>query len=286
MVEEGAPGVPSIKPLASWKTWWGGTTVAYDVAKSIQKHIDPSQVPGKGCLVKLKTPGKVTAPDLQDPHTARVVEGMLQSYPSEKDPSGYCLGDAVLHLNINMANVILGPERTNPVCEKGRRDAALVQGTLLKKLLSYVRSSSARHEKGRSPTTTFLKELALLKGRPSRGKSSSPASTCSTRSAATLILGEDPSSDGSPFGSVVEILGVKEVTKCFVSVWKTRQDIGQQKPMLKSISSLGEALLHTWLSLIRTKCQPPLTTVLRTVRQLDEMDVIGQTLVLLGWLGV
>ena len=166
---------------------------------------DPTRLPGNGKLIQLKVAAKVTPADLDDSHTSKIVEALLEAYPAEKEPSGYCLGDAVMCLNSLMGDSLLGPMKANPVDEKVRRDSALKEGTILKLLLSYVRNSSARTHKGRTESVTFLKELALSKGRPdrkSKGKPGSPscASTSSTTSAVTLLLDGRPITalDGSP----------------------------------------------------------------------------------------
>lgn len=157
----------------------------------------PSYLAG-GKVVAFKVDGKVTGCDLDDHHTAKVVEGVVLAFPVDRDPSAYLLGDSLLHLNTMMGDVIFGPCRPNPMDEKSRRDTILKEGTKLKQLLSYVRAATGRTERGRSPTMTFLKELVLSRGRPSkRSQSKSPASSCSTMSAKTLILGEESSASSS-----------------------------------------------------------------------------------------
>ena len=189
-----------IKPLASWKTWWGGSSTAQEIACSLHHTIDPTKLPGDGKVVDLKCSSKVGQEDLSDFHTSKVVEGLLSSYPGSKEPSAYLLGDACLVLNSMMGNCLFGPQRANPMDEKARRTKALKQGAYLKMLLSYARSSSGRSPKGRCQTVTYLKELALSQGRPERkGKGTrssastcaSPASTSSTMSARTLVMGVD-----------------------------------------------------------------------------------------------
>ena len=209
---------PTFKSLASWKSWWHGGETAKSIAESILKHVDPEKVPGDGKLVLLQGGGKVTEADLKDPHTSKVIEGLLQSYPSSKDPSGYLLGDSVLLLNTMLGHTILGTAKANPVDEKSRRDQALKQGHYLKMLLSYVRTASGRCDKGWTPEVTYLKELAIAKGRPERrgkGSQSSPSvtsvaptsPTSSTRSAVTIGLDGNPlSSYSSPPISACTIL--------------------------------------------------------------------------------
>ena len=194
----GANDMP-IKPLASWKTWWCPSN-ARDIACSLHQTIDPTKLPGDGKVVELKCNSKVCEEDLNDFHTSKVVEGLLNAYPGSKEPSAYLLGDTCVFLNDMMGNCIFGPAKANPVDERARRTKALKEGTYLKMLLSYARASSGRSSKGRSQTVTYLKELALSKGRPERkGKGSrssdstcaSPASTTSTMSAQTLVMGVD-----------------------------------------------------------------------------------------------
>lgn len=192
----GEKGTVPFKSLAPWKTWWGSTPVAHDLACSVKECIDPTKIPGGGVFLSFNVSGKVTVPDLQDGHSARVLEGILRSYPAEKDPSAYLLGDSLLHLNDMLGGCIFGPHAPNPINEKCRREKILKEGTKMKQLLSYVRASSGRTDKGRSATVTFLKELALSRGRPKRSKSASP-STCSTLSATTMVLGEEPTSSSS-----------------------------------------------------------------------------------------
>lgn len=198
------------KPLAQWRTWWSGTDWPHKIATRLHSTIDPTKMPGSGQVVELHVKGKVTQADLCDDHTGKVVEGLLESYPPNKDPSGYLLGDACLCLNAMMGHSIFGPAKPNPIDEKYRRDAALKQGTMMKMLLAYVRASSGRTPQGRSATVTYLKELALSKGRPGRKKSrgsKSPSSSCSTMSAATLELGECTSKHRSRCSSTTETLG-------------------------------------------------------------------------------
>ena len=111
-----------------------------------------------------------------------------------------------------MGHSIFGHAKPNPIDEKHRRDGALKQGTIMKLLLAYVRASSGRTPQGRSATVTYLKELALSKGRPGRktsrdSKSPSSLSSCSTMSAATLELGECTAKHRSRSSSSTETLG-------------------------------------------------------------------------------
>lgn len=185
-----------IKPLASWKTWWSPDDVE-KMAACVIHHIDPTKLPDRK-LVSLSVPTKVSVEDLEDSHNSRVLEALVNAYPAQKEPSAYCLGDVVMRVNYKLGGTILGNQKVNPVEEKARRNEALKQGGSLKMLLAYIRGSSGRCQKGRSPTVTFLKELTRTKGRPTRKSpgSNSPApsvcSTASTSSAVTLLL------DGRP----------------------------------------------------------------------------------------
>lgn len=170
------------------------------IADSLHQHIDPTKLPGGGKLVELSCSTKVTHADLDDCTNNKVVEALICAYPFNKDASAYLLGDAVLLLNDKLGGAILGNQKANPLEEKSRRAAALKQGTLMKKLLSYARFVAWRNDKGRSAATTYLKELIIAQGRPerkSRGSmSSSPCpsttSASSGKSAVTLLL------DGRP----------------------------------------------------------------------------------------
>ena len=169
-----ATGLP-FKSLASWKSWWSGKTIASDIAKSLCHHMDPTNIAGNGRMIHLTTPGK---PCAQDALThAKICEALLHAYPAEHDPSGYLLGDAVLHLDEMLGHTILGKPSANPMKESTRRDNALKDGTNLKLLLSYIRNSSGRHDKGRHAEITYLKELASSKHKPKRRSSGSQGST-------------------------------------------------------------------------------------------------------------
>lgn len=198
----------SIKPLASWKTWWASTNVVAEIATALHSTLDPTKFPGGGKLVELKSPGKVSPADLGDCHTSRVIQVLLCSFPASKEASAYLLGDVVMKLNSLMGDSLFGSQKANPVEEVARRDLALKQGGYLKLLLSYVRNSSGRTNRGRTANVTFLKELALSQGRPNRksgGKQgSSPGSDCSTASSVTLLLDGRPITalDSPPSSSV------------------------------------------------------------------------------------
>ena len=84
------------KALAQWKAWWSGSDWPQKIATSLYSTIDPTKMPGSGQVVELHAKGKVTQADLCDEHTGKVVEGLLESNPPTKDPSGYLLGDACL----------------------------------------------------------------------------------------------------------------------------------------------------------------------------------------------
>ena len=201
----------SFRSTASWKSWWTGKPIAKEIAESIYKHIDPTKCAGNGRLVTLAVAGKVTLADVQDEFKAKLTEGILLVYPPNKDASAYLLADAVLHLDILMGHSILGFPSANPMVESSRRDRALKDGTNLKWLLSYIRNSSGRHEKGRDATVTYLKELAASIHKPKRvSRSGSQASMSpvspSTSSVATTIgldgesLYADTGSNPSPSG--------------------------------------------------------------------------------------
>lgn len=177
-----------LKPLASWKTWWSQDDVA-KMAACLVCLMDPTKLPHQK-LVALGVSNKVTSEDLENPHTAKVVEGLVECYPPDKEPSAYLLGDVVLQVNHQLGGTILGHQKVNPVDEKARRNEALKQGGVLKMLLSYIRASTGRCGKGRSATVTYLKELTRSKGRPSRknpGSCSPAPSTCSTASASSAV---------------------------------------------------------------------------------------------------
>ncbi|CAL1166175.1 unnamed protein product [Cladocopium goreaui] len=76
-----------------------------------------------------------------------------------------------------LGHTILGKPSANPMKENTRRDNALKDGTNLKLLLSYIRNSSGRHDKGRHAEITYLKELASSKHKPKRRSSGSQGST-------------------------------------------------------------------------------------------------------------
>lgn len=192
-----------IKSLAKWKCWWTGSSLAGEIAAAIQKNIDVSKLPGGGKLVKLQYGNKVVQADLQNSFNNKVMEAVVDSYPTDRDPSAYLLGDAVLHLNSSLQGVIFGLQKPNPVDEDARRKVALKQGAYLKMMLSYLRTIAGRANSGRCPQVTYLKELALakgLRGGGGRGKGSpdaspapSSASSCSSRlSTATTILDGNP----------------------------------------------------------------------------------------------
>ena len=159
------------KPLASWKTWWS-PELPRNIAQSILDNIDVRKLPRDGLLL---TKDSFRSEDLKDCHTAAVVEGLLLAYPKERHPSAYLLGDAVLELNTLMNQSLLGPQHANPVKENSRRDDALGEGAKLKKLLSFVRNSSLKHDVGKTATATYLKQLA--NSRVVRGKDRSVSSS-------------------------------------------------------------------------------------------------------------
>lgn len=181
-------GEDTFKSLASWKCWWHEGSTALHVAEALVKNVDPKELP-RGSLVELKNNKKVSEEDFHKSVNCKIMEGLLSAYPSEKDPSAYLLGDAVLRVDQSRGHVILGKPALNPMVEKTRCDSALKEGQKLKLLLSYIRNSSGRHEKGRKPEVTFLKEMVLSRPRPrQKSRSFSPSPTASTRSDATTLM--------------------------------------------------------------------------------------------------
>ena len=263
----------TIKPLASWKTWWTSTNVVGEIASALHSTLDPTKFPGGGKLVELKSPPKVSPADLDDCHTSRVVEVLLVSFPASKEASAYLLGDVVMKLNSLMGNSILGPQKANPLEEASRRDLALKQGGYLKLLLSYVRNSSSRTNRGRTPSVTFLKELALSQGRPNRksGKLGSPSgSDCSTASAETLLLDGRPISalDPSPPSSSRGILDTKK-SFVYLSTGLVRGIIHHR--FQEDASYFLNFKPISWPCHLRT-----------TATKDEELDVVSKTLMLLG----
>ena len=174
----------SSKPLASWKTWWG-PELPCEIAKVLFDSIDPRNLPRGG---KLLTTDSFRAADLKDVHISSLVEGLLKSYPGERQPSGYLLGDAILELDKLMNHMLIGHPQENPVKETSRRDDALAEGGKLRKLLSFMRTSALKSDVGRTPESTYLKQLA--NERPMR--STSKSSLASTRSPSTASCGSPP----------------------------------------------------------------------------------------------
>ena len=216
------PGVAcegsTIKSLASWKSWWSGSSLPKEIAQSMYRHVDPKKVPEGGRLLKLKLGGKASQIDLQDPHKAALAEAILLVYPPHKDPSGYLLADSVLHLDNMLSHTILGRPSPNPMTERARRDNALRDGVSLKFLLSYIRNSAGRHEKGRNPVVTYLKELAVANHMPRRMGSFTPSQSSShgspvpcplspTTSTATTIDDVLSLSSSADVASTRELLG-------------------------------------------------------------------------------
>lgn len=177
------------KPLASWKTWWESELPA-SIGASIHKHLDVRKIPGGG---RLLTKDTFRADDFKDPYIASVLEGLLTSYPKDKQPSAYLLGDAVLELDMLMNHSLLGHPETNPCKELSRRDDALAEGGKLRKLLSWARTSALKSNVGRNESSTYLKQLANQ--RVVRVKKS-PASSPST--AGSDLEVSSPSSCSSP----------------------------------------------------------------------------------------
>ena len=198
------------KSTANWKTWWSGSSMAKELAEMMFKLIDPTKIAGEGRLVKLDVAGKPGQSDFKDDLKCKLTEAMLLVYPPEKDVSGYLLADAVLLLDKMFSHAVLGKPQANPMVEQDRRGRALKDGANLKLLLSHIRNTSARHEKGRVPQVTYLKELAASKFKPKRnGRSGSQpkmSPTSPTTSVATTIgLDGHPLHADTPASSDVEI---------------------------------------------------------------------------------
>lgn len=178
-------------PLASWKTWWT-PEIAETIAMSLHNHVDVTKLPRNGCILEKK---EFRAEDLRDPHVAMVVEGLIKAYPIDKQPSGYLLGDAALAFNRILNYSILGPQETNPIKEKNRRDGALMEGGKMKKLLSYVRTSGLKSDVGRTCDVTYLKQLAnhrVVRVNKKNG-SSATSSTSSGSPAPSMASLDSPS---------------------------------------------------------------------------------------------
>lgn len=147
-----------IRPLANWKTRWGGD-LANKIGMSLKSHVDASKLPGRGCLLDIGE--TLTHSQFQeDSHLSFVCEAVLKAYPKERLGSAYLLGDAVLHLDAEWNHSLLGQPSNNPMQEKARRDRALREGAKLKKVLSYVRSSAYRNELAKCSGLAYLKKLA------------------------------------------------------------------------------------------------------------------------------
>lgn len=168
------------KPLATWKTWWP-KELPCAIGRSLFEHIDFTKLPGQG---KLLTKESFRQGDLKDAYTAGIVEGMVVAYPHDKQPSAYLLGDSVIQLDKLMKHSLLGVPSSNPIRERSRRDSALAEGGKLRKLLSFVRTSSLKHPVGRSDEATYLKSIANHRIVRSKSSSSSTASSVSQDSPA------------------------------------------------------------------------------------------------------
>ena len=147
------------KPLACWKTWWG-PQLPLDIAQGLKRKIDPAELPGKGVLLQLREPNKVSRADLEKQHTCVVAEALLLAYRLDKQPSGYLLGDAAMALNAMYGHGLFGPPQPNPLKEQARRSNMLREGSKMKLLLSYVRTRATKNEQGKSDAVCYLKELA------------------------------------------------------------------------------------------------------------------------------
>ena len=176
------------RPLANWKTWWG-KDVSISIAKAFSDHIDPTGLPGHGQLLNQTS---FTGECIKEQHTARVLEAMLVSYPSDRQPSAYLLGDAVIALDNRWNGALLGGPKTSPIMERQRRDLALAEGGRLKTLLSYIRTSALKSDQGKTEQVTYLKTLAnkrTVRVKKCPSSASLASSSPSTSSEKTLILG-------------------------------------------------------------------------------------------------
>lgn len=156
------------------------------VAKSLQQHIETTKLPGGG---RLLTTTSFSGELMKDPHVGNVAEGLLLSYPKDHQPSAYLLGDSVLYLDLMWKGALLGGQQKSALKEKVRRDTALAEGSKMKKLLSYIRTSALKADQGKTPEITYLKSLANERQVKVR-RSSSASSTCSgSHRSDTLELG-------------------------------------------------------------------------------------------------
>ena len=94
---------PLCKPMATWKTWWD-SSLPRSIARALQESIDFTKLPGGGKLLETDS---FRSEDLKNHHVALVVEGLLRSYPPDKQPSGYLLADAVMYLDLAMNHSLL-----------------------------------------------------------------------------------------------------------------------------------------------------------------------------------
>ena len=163
-------------PLATWKVWWG-PELADQIALSLKNYVDPKLLPGGG---RLLTKMEFRSEDLRNPFIGSIVEGLCKSYPLDRQPSAYLLGDAILSLDRLLNHGLLRSSNGNPITEKLRRDDALAEGGRLKKLLSYVRLSGAKSDVGRSSDVTYLKQLANHRIKRSHSRHSALSSTSGT----------------------------------------------------------------------------------------------------------
>ena len=185
------------KPLATWKTWWS-PSLARAIARTLHETIDPRLLPGGGQLL---TKDYFRTQDLNDAHVSLVIEGLLKSYPKDRQPSGYLLGDAFMALDLIMNHSLLGPPQSNPIKEKHRRESGLAEGGKMRKLLSFVRTSSLKHDVGKTAESTFIKKMA--NNRIVRGKSktfSSPSISNSSQCSPSSPVDPSPVQLGIEIG--------------------------------------------------------------------------------------
>ena len=112
---------PLEKPFACSKTWWG-TEEVQTVAKILQAHIDPLKLPRGGMLL---LSNEFNGEVIKNHHVSTVAEALLLSYPLDRQPSAYLLGDAVIQLDSLWNGALMGGPQSSLVKEKLRRDNAL-----------------------------------------------------------------------------------------------------------------------------------------------------------------
>ena len=84
-----------LRPLADWRTWWT-PDIPETIAKAMKYHINVRKLPGNGCILNTS---HFNGDVIKDAHISSVAEALLVSYPKNRQPSGYLLGDVVLKLD-------------------------------------------------------------------------------------------------------------------------------------------------------------------------------------------